>query len=280
MTDNKAYLAGRKQYKRPQGMMWSLNAPNVTVKTETGLLIPDGIEVGADSNTTPSILILTDDNRSPFDFSIDRIGQRQRMVNGRMRSLHIADKLKLSTSWDMIPSRSFINDPNFNLSTGIPTFTSNNEKYTTDGGAGGNEMLEWYKANQDPFYVYLAYDRYPNVLKNATISAVSGNGSVATYTTSSNNKLSVGDLVVISGISTSAFNGTYTVLTATSTSFTVSNATVGEVSGSSGRVTSRSTLAQYNEVVEMYISSFSYNQTARGGSNFDFWNISVSLEEV
>jgi hypothetical protein len=41
-----------------------------------------------------------------------------------------------------------------------------------------------------------------------------------------------------------------------------------------------SRLGQYNEILEMYISSFTYSVEKRGGSNHDLWNISVSLEEV
>lgn len=35
-------------------------------------------------------------------------------------------------------------------------------EYTTDGGAGGVELLDWYETHPGPFYVYLAYDKYNN----------------------------------------------------------------------------------------------------------------------
>lgn len=38
-------------------------------------------------------------------------------------------------------------------------------------------------------------------------------------------------------------------------------------------------LSRYNERVEMYFSSFDYNIVKRG-QRFDFWNVSLSLEEV
>jgi hypothetical protein len=81
--------------------------------------------------------------------------RRERMINGRMRSYHIADKLKLSTSWNMIPSRSHANIPTFNTINGI----SPHKSYTTDGGAGGADMLEWYDSHKGSFWVFLAYDR-------------------------------------------------------------------------------------------------------------------------
>jgi hypothetical protein len=39
-------------------------------------------------------------------------------------------------------------------------------------------------------------------------------------------------------------------------------------------------LSQYNQVVQVYFADFSYNVVKRGGSNFDLWNVSLSLEEV
>ena len=39
-------------------------------------------------------------------------------------------------------------------------------------------------------------------------------------------------------------------------------------------------LSIYNDVRLMYFSSFDYSIEKRGGTNFDFWNISVSLEEA
>jgi hypothetical protein len=39
-------------------------------------------------------------------------------------------------------------------------------------------------------------------------------------------------------------------------------------------------LNRYNQLVEMFISDFSYSVEKRGGSTHDFWNITVTLEEV
>jgi hypothetical protein len=39
-------------------------------------------------------------------------------------------------------------------------------------------------------------------------------------------------------------------------------------------------LKQYNDVLEVYFSSFSFNVVKRGGTNHDLWNIDLSLEEV
>ena len=39
-------------------------------------------------------------------------------------------------------------------------------------------------------------------------------------------------------------------------------------------------LTEYSQVVQMYISNFDYSVVKRGQSNFDMWNINVTLEEV
>ena len=39
-------------------------------------------------------------------------------------------------------------------------------------------------------------------------------------------------------------------------------------------------LDKYSDVLEVFISSFSYNVVKRGGTNHDLWDISISLEEV
>ena len=92
-------VGGRKKYRRPQAMMWS-DLPPVT---SNGFLVPDGFEVNA---ATPGddFLVLSDHNRKDISFKPERIEKRERMINGRMRSYHIADKMTISTSWDMLPS--------------------------------------------------------------------------------------------------------------------------------------------------------------------------------
>jgi hypothetical protein len=202
------YIQGRKKYHRPSGMLWSEN----TGTLKNGLYVPNGYEIGVDPGDVEDqtlleqFLVITDDNRQPLEFSEERIEKRERMINGRMRSYHIADKLTLSTSWDMIPSRSHANIPTFDTVTGVSPYNA----YTTDGGAGGADMLEWYDSHKGSFWVFLAYDR--------------------------------------KGI----FKGTPEPY---------------------------DHLQQYNQLVEMFISDFSYSVEKRG-TKFDYWNVSISLEEV
>lgn len=230
-------MQGRKKYQRPQAMLWADNPGTVV----NGFHIPLGNEVGSDGTLDQNgeFLILSDNNREPIEFTKERIEVRKRMVNGRMRSYHVSDKLQISTSWSMLPSRAFSETPLFysddtsiNNLDGKPRVrtqdsydlvdTDNdpytpsesvlfkNQQYTTDGGAGGVNLLDWYENHTGSFWVYLAYDKFNN--------------------------------------------------------FTDEN--------------SMSKLGQYNQVVEVFFSDFNYSVVKRGGSNYDFWDVSVTLEEV
>lgn len=163
------YMIGRRKYARPQGMLWSDNSGTLV----DGLYVPNGYEINSDtgSETDSSMfdqfLILSDDNRTPLSFTPTRIEKRERMINGRMRSTHIADKLSLSTSWNLLPSRSHYVNPDFNSSTGKSSHTGNNSfEYTSDAGAGGVEILDWYENHKGSFWVYLSYDKYSNFGKD------------------------------------------------------------------------------------------------------------------
>jgi hypothetical protein len=196
------YMSGRQKYARPQAVLF---ADNPGVILENGKRVPDGYEIGSEQSSGETFVILSDHNRGPIDAKITRIEKRERMVNGRMRSYHIADKLSITLSWSMLPSRSFSASPEFD-ETGTKQY---GDQYTADGGAGGAELLDWYENNTGSFWVYLAYDKPDNF---------------------SSNKYS--------------------------------------------------RLSEYNQVVEMFFSDFSYSVQKRGGSNHDLWNVSLTLEEV
>ena len=214
------YMSQRQKYSRPQALLFSENSGTIDFvnqgsENEQVLYIPEGYEVGAvlPEGTDPSLanqfIILSDHNRSELDFSTNRIENRERMINGRMRSYHIADKLELSVSWDMLPSRSFPGSPDFDT-LGVAPY-SKTEEYTADNGAGGVELMDWYNKHTDPFWVFISYDNYKSY------------GSIP-----------------------AAYNQ----------------------------------LGRYSQVVEMFISSFDYSVVKRGNGTYDFWNISMRLEEV
>jgi hypothetical protein len=243
------YMVGRKAYSRPQGLLLANNPGYIS----DGKRIPDGQEF-------EDFIILSDDNRGPINFSTNRLERKERTVNGRMRSYHIADKLNISVDWNMLPSRSFSVAPQFNDSTdpepgkvknlveqatieevtrisgtmpvpppnttpagesqvvrprrenasvsptGSPYYKD--QQYTSDGGAGGVDLLDWYETYTGSFWLFLSYDKYTNL----------------------NNE--------------------------------------------------RDRLSEYSEVLEVFCSGFEYSVEKRGSSNHDFWNISLSLEEA
>jgi hypothetical protein len=158
-----AYLTGRRRYQRPQALLWSEN-PGTLVN---GVYLPTGYEVqgnfDASANTSliNQFLILSDHNRGELNFTPTRIEQRQRTINGRMRSYHIADKLTMSVSWTNLPSRAYYQDAGF-LSTGLSPEKNTTNEFTSDGGAGGVELLDWYENHKGPFWMFLAYDKYSN----------------------------------------------------------------------------------------------------------------------
>lgn len=166
---SEVYMQSRKKYQRPQALLFS-DDPGRLVTTDDGsFYVPSGVEFGSEQNSIDSVvaysgdefIILSDDNRGEISFSTDRIEKRERMVNGRMRSYHIADKLRISTSYEMLPSRAYSEGGDF-ATDGTPNPAS--IKYTTDGGAGGVELLRWYENHTGSFYVYLAYDKYSNLI--------------------------------------------------------------------------------------------------------------------
>lgn len=192
------YLAGRNKYGRPQAMLFSDN-PGVL---DNGFYVPQGTEF-------EDFIVTSDHNRQQIQFKPNRIENKVRTVNGRMRSYHIADKLNISTSWDNLPSRAASAENNIDPTSGQTIIGANDLAYTADNGAGGVDLLNWYENHQGSFWVFLAYDKLTN------------------FDTDRYNKL-----------------------------------------------------GRYNEIVEVFFDDFQYDVVNRGRSTHDFWNISLSLEEV
>jgi hypothetical protein len=149
---SKNYIEGRRKYQRPQGLLFSDNPGYL----DDGFYVPTGSERNND------FIILSDDNRGPIDFRTNRIESRKRMINGRMRSYHIADKVSISCNWDMLASRSASIRERFEETTGQSILPDNETSYTSDRGAGGVDILDWYNNHQGSFWVFLAYDNFKN----------------------------------------------------------------------------------------------------------------------
>jgi len=134
-------MQGRKTYTRPQAVVFA-----DSYVSASGFYVPEGVEYD-------DFIILSDHNRKEIDVKVERIENRKRMVNGRMRSYHIADKESYSIQWDMLPSRSYVEEPAFNSSGYTPI-----QDYVVDGGAGGTDLKAWYDSHGGDFYALFAYD--------------------------------------------------------------------------------------------------------------------------
>jgi hypothetical protein len=154
---SKNYIQGRWNIdglpKRPQAVAWANNFGRI----DDGILVPNGVEF-------EDFIILSDHNRGPIEYTCERIENRVRTINAKMRSYHVADKLQISLSWDNLPSRAFNKNPEIG-SVGKPT-ASSLESYTVDGGAGGADLLKWYSDHPGSFWMYIATDKYHNFATN------------------------------------------------------------------------------------------------------------------
>lgn len=173
MTTDSTYMINRKRYARPQALLFSDNPGTVS----GGMYIPQGTEMSwsTGEDFEYDFMVLTDNNRKDVGFGYERIEQRKRMVNGRTRSVHVADKTKIDVSWDMIPSRAFASAAAAQAFYQVGSDRGNEDyttvvgvdRYTTDGGAGGADMLRWYKDHPGTFWVFLAYDNFHNFAQSS-----------------------------------------------------------------------------------------------------------------
>lgn len=124
--------------------IWS--RPALIIFTEATPTVVDAITGQYDLGTAgTNYLYLTDDSRSEMQISIERIEYKKRMINGRMRSYHVADKKTFAVSWADLPSsNSEVSEARFGGSS--------------TGWASGPEMLEWHANHPDSFYLNLVYD--------------------------------------------------------------------------------------------------------------------------
>ena len=82
------------------------------------------IDTGTDA-TTPTWTKLSEHNRQPVSLDKNRIERAERMANGTMRKIFIADKYSIQCSWNKLPSTSTM---------------------TVDGGYGAEQIRAFYKA--------------------------------------------------------------------------------------------------------------------------------------
>jgi hypothetical protein len=129
----------QKVWTRPALMIFTESQP-IAVNAAIGQY-----DLGSAAATPPNFLYLTDDSRSELQISIDRIEFKKRMINGRMRSYHVADKKSFSVNWKDLPSvKTEISESQFQANP--------------SGWASCQEMLLWHKNHSDSFYLTLVYD--------------------------------------------------------------------------------------------------------------------------
>jgi hypothetical protein len=102
------------------------------------LPIGSALFIDVSTNSTPSWQKLSEHNRAPISLDPYRHEQTQRMANGSMRKLFIADKKTLSTSWSMLPSYTTM---------------------TVDGGYGAEDLRSFYlNKGKGSFKVKISYN--------------------------------------------------------------------------------------------------------------------------
>lgn len=81
---------------------------------------------------------VTDHNRSPLSWDVERIERKQRMVDGTLRRHTVAKKRTWSCSWEMLP--------NTNAGTGL---------HTADGGMAGEDIEAFHNSKDAEFQMQL-----------------------------------------------------------------------------------------------------------------------------
>ena len=296
VTINKGqvYLSGRQKYQRPQALLFSDN-PGIPVNPLDLSLgyypVPNNYEIGSDALSNQEFIILSDDNRSPVDISTQRIEKRERMINGRMRSYHVADKINVNLSWDMLPSRAYSSLADFNAGqTFIVTAQSVSDGNTTITVGTHNFVI-----GDKISLVHVDVTSLDEEGMDVTITNVPIIGVTSTQIKFA----TIIPAIVITN------NTTYVEISLPIGSSSLPKSEEYTTDGGAGGVElldwyethtgpfyvflaydkynnfssdKYSQLTSYNQVVEMYISNFSYTIEKRG--IYDYWNVSISLEEV
>jgi hypothetical protein len=90
------------------------------------------------ANDTPVWSKITEHNRAPVSIDTNRIESTQRMSNGSLRKIFIADKKSIGASWSMLPT---------------------NDTMTVDGGLGASSLRSFYHGKgTGTFKVKISYN--------------------------------------------------------------------------------------------------------------------------
>jgi hypothetical protein len=105
------------------------------------LTLPVGSVLYFDTGTdavTPTWTKLSEHNRAGINLDLNRIEKTQRMSNGSLRKIWIADKKEVSTSWSALPTYSTL---------------------TVDGGMGAADIKSFYlNKGKGTFKIKISYN--------------------------------------------------------------------------------------------------------------------------
>jgi hypothetical protein len=99
------------------------------------VILPRGSIITVDNGTTNGAL--SEHGREPISMSVERIGSKERMLNGTMRAGFVANKYTLDISWSMLPS---------------------DDNMIADTGHGAKWIKDFYEETTGTVAVDLLYD--------------------------------------------------------------------------------------------------------------------------
>jgi len=207
--------------------------------------------------------LITDHNRSELSITTDRIETRNRMANGTLRVNHIANKMRIATSWDMVPS---------------------SDIKTVDGNRGAEYLRALYdQLCGQPVTVIITSKSLGSSGTQKAISTITSRSSSLRTAQCISHGFVIGDIISITG-----FTGTYAPLnevvvvrTTSSDTFTYESYVEYPDLYVSGLSPVAKKLIESNSVTKrMVFATFETSVVKRSSGGFDLVNMSVELEEV
>lgn len=99
------------------------------------MILPRGSIIALNNGTTSGSL--SEHGRQPVNLSAERIGSKERMLDGTMRAGFVANKYTLTVSWSGLPSA---------------------DSMVADNGKGAKWLKDFYEATTGTVTVTLQYD--------------------------------------------------------------------------------------------------------------------------
>jgi hypothetical protein len=189
---------------------------------------------------------VSEHNRAPVVVDTTRIEKSQRMANGTLRKIFIADKVLISTTWSDLPSSSTMTVDGGWGAMDLKTYYENQGKGAfwvklSPNGTSAREKIVKMAFVAASFSMMKRNVRMGSTTSSAQISAATPGTTSIVYT--ADNSFQAGNTVTIRGFESSQFNVTNAVISAaTATTFTVPkqkdlSCSITQVSASGGVIT-------------------------------------------